>query len=307
MAERIFLIFNPQFWEPMKLIDGKATAARIKEGVADEVKRITSRGEKVPHLATVIVGDDPASQTYVNGKVKACKEVGFHSTQIGLSDTISEADLLDQIDQLNRNDQIDGFIIQLPLPSHIDEKKVIMAIDPTKDVDGFHPQNLGKMVLNMPTIIPATPYGILQLMKHYQIDTFAKHCVVAGRSRIVGSPMSILMKQNARPGNCTVTLTHKYTQNYGEYYKQADILISAVGKPGLVKAEMVKEGAVVFDVGITRVPDENAKKGYRLRGDVEFDEVAEKASYITPVPGGVGPMTIAGLLKNTLTVTQQRV
>ncbi len=290
----------------MTIIDGKATSELIREQIADEVKRISSRGEKVPHLAAVMVGEDPASQTYVNGKVKACKEVGFHSTQIGLSVRISEADLLEQIEQLNNNDQIDGFIIQLPLPAHIDEKKVISAIDPSKDVDGFHPQNVGKMVLNMPTIIPATPYGILQLMKHYQIDTFAKHCVVAGRSRIVGSPMSILMKQNTSPGNCTVTLTHKYSQSYWEYYKEADILISAVGKPGLITGEMVKPGAVVFDVGITRVPDKNTEKGYKLKGDVKFDEVAEKASYITPVPGGVGPMTIAALLKNTLTVAQRR-
>ncbi len=288
----------------MELIDGKATADRIKEEIAEEVGRIRTEGGKVPHLAAVIVGDDPASRSYVNGKVQACKEAGFHSSLIGLSEMISEEELLQKIDMLNRNEDIDGFIVQLPLPSHIDEKKIISAIDPAKDVDGFHPKNVGNMALNMPTLLPATPYGILMLMRRYNIDTFAKHAVVGGRSRIVGSPMSILLKRNAKPGNCTVTLTHKYTPDYPEHFKRADILISAIGKPGLITGDMVKEGAVVLDVGITRVKDKKKKKGYALKGDVDWDSVSPKASYITPVPGGVGPMTIAALLKNTLHVAK---
>lgn len=288
----------------MELIDGKATADRIKEEIAEEVGRIRTEGGKVPHLAAVIVGDDPASRSYVQGKVQACKDAGFHSSLIGLSEMISEEELLQKIDMLNRNEDIDGFIVQLPLPTHIDEKKVISSIEPSKDVDGFHPENVGKMALNMPTLLPATPYGILMLMRRYRIDTFAKHAVIAGRSRIVGSPMSILLKRNAKPGNCTVTLTHKYTTEVSEHFKRADILISAVGKPGLITADMVKEGAVVLDVGITRVKDKKKKKGYRLKGDVDWDSVSQKASYITPVPGGVGPMTIAALLKNTLHATK---
>ncbi len=288
----------------MELIDGKGTADRIKEEIAEEVGRIRQEGGKVPHLAAVIVGDDPASRSYVSGKVQACKEAGFHSSLIGLSEMISEEELLQKIDMLNRNEDIDGFIVQLPLPGHIDEKKIIFAIDPAKDVDGFHPENVGKMALNMPTLLPATPYGIIMLMRRYSIDTFAKHAVVAGRSRIVGSPMSILLKRNAKPGNCTVTLTHKYTPDYAEHFQRADILISAVGKPGLITGDMVKEGAVVLDVGITRVKDKKKKKGYALKGDVDWDSVSPKASHITPVPGGVGPMTIAALLKNTLHVAK---
>ncbi len=290
----------------MEILDGKATSEEIKKEIAAEVEQIKAIGGKVPHLTAVIVGEDPASRSYVGGKVKACQRVGFRSSLIEFPDDVSEEELLQQIEVLNHDDDVDGFIVQLPLPGQIDEKKVIFSIDPDKDVDGFHPQNVGKMALNMPTILPATPYGILQLMKRYKIDTFAKECVIAGRSTIVGSPMAILMKQNATPGNCTVTLCHKYTRRYWEHYKRADILISAVGKPGLITGDMVKEGAVVFDVGITRIKDHTRSKGYRIVGDVAYDEVAPKASYITPVPGGVGPMTIAALLKNTLTVAKRR-
>lgn len=284
----------------MNILDGKATSAQIKEEIALAVEAIKSKGGKIPHLAAVLVGEDGASQTYVNAKVKACQKVGFESTLVQLPANTTEAELLEKIDELNQHPTIDGFIVQLPLPSHIDESKVIDAIDPAKDVDGFHPMNIGKMVLNKDTFLPATPFGILQLLDRYQIETSGKHCVVIGRSHIVGSPMSILLARNTNPGNCTVTLTHSRTQNLTALCQQADIVVVALGKPSFLTAEMVKPGAVVIDVGITRVPDASKKSGFRLRGDVDFDSVASKASFITPVPGGVGPMTIAMLLQNTL-------
>jgi len=287
-------------------IDGKATSAKIKEEIADEVKQLLAEGKKQPHLAAVLIGEDGASRTYVNAKVKACEQVGFGSTLIKKDHDISQQELLDIIDQLNNNDEIDGFIVQLPLPKHIDEHKVTMAIAPEKDVDGFHPTNLGKMLLNLPSFLPATPYGIVQLLERYNIETAGKHCVVMGRSHIVGSPMSVLMARNAKSANCTVTITHSRTQNLTEITKSADILIVAIGKPEFVSAEMVKEGAIVIDVGIHRIDDNSKKKGFRLIGDVKYDEVAKKVNAITPVPGGVGPMTIASLLMNTLQAVKKR-
>lgn len=265
-----------------------------------EVKTLAVQGRKIPHLAAVLVGNDGASETYVSAKVKACEAVGFQSTLVRLSETVSEKGLLDKIHELNTDKSIDGFIVQLPLPKHIDETKVLEAIAPNKDVDGFHPQNVGRMVLNLPTYLPATPFGIMQLLKRYNVETSGKHCVVLGRSHIVGSPMSILMARNTAPGNCTVTLCHSRTKNLKEFTLKADILIVALGKPEFVTADMVKNGAVVIDVGITRVLSAKAKNGYRLVGDVNFNDVSPKASFITPVPGGVGPMTIASLLVNTL-------
>ncbi|MEM9077693.1 MAG: tetrahydrofolate dehydrogenase/cyclohydrolase catalytic domain-containing protein [Bacteroidota bacterium] len=284
----------------MEILDGKKVSNDIKDEIAAEVVKMKERGEKVPHLAAVIVGNDGASLTYVGSKVRACKRIGFESTLIQLLNTISELELLKTIDELNKNADIDGFIVQLPLPDQIDTQKVIMAIDPDKDVDGFHPTNFGKMALDMSTFIPATPFGILELLERYKIETQGKHTVVIGRSHIVGRPMSILMGRKGFPGNSTVTQTHSRTNNIEEVIAQADIVISALGIPHFVKADMVKEGAVVIDVGITRVPDETKEKGYYITGDVDFENVSKKASYITPVPGGVGPMTIAMLLKNTL-------
>lgn len=284
----------------MQIISGIAVSDKVKEEIAQEVEAIKLKGGKIPHLAAVLVGSDGASQTYVNAKVKACEKVGFGSTLVELPATISEADLLAEIEKLNNNKDIDGFIVQLPLPKHINEQKVTEAISPLKDVDGFHPVSLGKMVLNLPSFLPATPAGIIEMLRHYQIPTEGKHCVVIGRSNIVGSPMSILMARNTYPGNCTVTLTHSRTQNLSEMTKQADILIVAIGKPEFLTANMVKDGATVIDVGIHRIEDASKKSGYRLIGDVKFDEVAPKCAFISPVPGGVGPMTIASLLKNTL-------
>lgn len=284
----------------MKIISGIEVSDKIKSDIAQEVEAIKLKGGKVPHLAAVLVGNDGASQTYVNAKVKACEKVGFGSTLVELPATISETDLLNEIEKLNNNKEIDGFIVQLPLPKHINEQKVTEAISPLKDVDGFHPVSLGKMVLNLPSFLPATPYGIVEMLKHYNIETEGKHCVVIGRSNIVGSPMSILMARNTYPGNCTVTLTHSKTQNLAEITKQADILIVAIGKPEFLTANMVKDGATVIDVGIHRIEDATKKSGFRLIGDVKFDEVAPKCAFISPVPGGVGPMTIASLLKNTL-------
>lgn len=284
----------------MEILDGKATSAAIKEEIAALVAERVSAGQKRPHLAAVLVGDDGASQTYVGSKVKACEKCGFESTLVRMPSDASEADLLTEVHKLNNDPAIDGFIVQLPLPKHINEQKVIEAVSPEKDVDGFHPSSVGKMALHLPTFLPATPYGILQLLERYKVETSGKHCVVIGRSHIVGSPMSILMARNSYPGNATVTLTHSRTQNLTEICQTADILVVALGKPEFVTADMVKEGAVIVDVGITRVPDESAKRGYRIVGDVAFDEVAPKCSFITPVPGGVGPMTIASLLKNTL-------
>ncbi|MEE9363274.1 MAG: tetrahydrofolate dehydrogenase/cyclohydrolase catalytic domain-containing protein [Cellulophaga sp.] len=284
----------------MELLDGKKISNQIKEEIAAEVSRMKERGEKVPHLAAIIVGTDGASLTYVGSKVRSCERVGFESSLIQMSNTTSEQELLRKIKELNEDDAIDGFIVQLPLPEQINTQRVIMAVDPDKDVDGFHPTNFGKMALDMTTFISATPFGILELLERYKVDTEGKHTVVIGRSDIVGKPMSILMGRKGWPGNSTVTLTHSRTKNIEEIIAQADIVISALGVPKFLKAEMVKEGAVIIDVGITRVPDETKKSGYAIVGDVDFENVSKKASFITPVPGGVGPMTIAMLLKNTL-------
>ena len=290
----------------MQLIEGKVVSEEVKESIAREVAELTARGVKKPHLAAVLVGEDGASRTYVSGKVKACERVGFNSTLIELPVETPEEKLLSIVDDLNRNEDIDGFIVQLPLPDHMDEEKVTMAIDPAKDVDGFHPASLGKMMLNMPTYISATPLGILKLIEHYGIETNGKHCVVIGRSHIVGLPISVLMARKEKIGNCTVTMTHSRTVNLEEHTRRADILIVAIGSPRFVKADMVKEGAVVIDVGIHRIPDESKKSGFRLVGDVAFDEVSPRCSYITPVPGGVGPMTIASLLLNTLEAVKRK-
>jgi methylenetetrahydrofolate dehydrogenase (NADP+) / methenyltetrahydrofolate cyclohydrolase len=290
----------------MILLDGKKTAQDIKNEIAIEVQKIKANGEKVPHLAAVIVGNDGASLTYVGSKVKACEQVGFESTLVRMPSTTSESELLKKIKELNQDKSIDGFIVQLPLPEQIDAEKVLLAIDPRKDVDGFHPENFGKMALDMTTFIPATPFGILELLERYNIETKGKHTVVIGRSHIVGRPMSILMGRKGFPGNSTVTLTHSYTKNIQEITLQADIIITALGVPNYLKAEMIKEGAVVIDVGITRVEDNTNQKGYTITGDVDFENVSKKASYITPVPGGVGPMTIAMLLKNTLLAREQQ-
>jgi len=284
----------------MILLDGKKTSSEIKDEITLEVLQLKKEGKKTPHLAAIIVGDNGASRTYVGAKVKACNRVGFLSTLIELTEDITEASLLSKIDDLNNNVEIDGFIVQLPLPKHIDEQKVLMAVDPKKDVDGFHPTNVGKMALNLPTFISATPYGILELLERYKIETSGKHVVVIGRSHIVGSPMSILLSQKRNVGNATVTITHSRTQNLKEITLQADIVIAALGIPEFLTEDMVKDNVTVIDVGITRVEDSSRKSGYRLLGDVAFDEVSKKAAYITPVPGGVGPMTIAMLLKNTL-------
>lgn len=284
----------------MILLDGNKTSDDIKTEIAAKVAARKSAGKKIPHLAAILVGNNGASLTYVNAKVKACEKVGFESSLIRLPETISEKELLDKIQELNTNPQIDGYIVQLPLPAHIDEHKVTLAVSPKKDVDGFHPENLGRMVLNLPTFLPATPAGIVELLDRYNIETSGKSCVVVGRSHIVGSPMSILMARNSKVGNCTVTLTHSKTTNLKELTRSADIIIAALGKPEFLTGDMVKEGTVVVDVGITRVEDASKKSGFRLLGDVKFDEVAPKCSYITPVPGGVGPMTIASLMLNTL-------
>lgn len=290
----------------MQLLDGKKTAEDIKSEIAAEVQKMKHNGEKVPHLAALIVGNDGASLTYVGSKVKACERVGFESTLVKMPSTVTEVELLKKIKELNENDAIDGFIVQLPLPEQIDEQKVLMAVDPSKDVDGFHPENFGKMALDMTTFIPATPFGILELLERYGVETKGKHTVVIGRSHIVGRPMSILMGRKGFPGNSTVTLTHSYTKNIEEITIQADIIITALGVPNYLKANMVKDGVVVIDVGITRVPDETNDKGYVITGDVDFENVSKKSSFITPVPGGVGPMTIAMLLKNTLLAREMK-
>ncbi|MGY8988473.1 MAG: bifunctional 5,10-methylenetetrahydrofolate dehydrogenase/5,10-methenyltetrahydrofolate cyclohydrolase [Flavobacteriales bacterium] len=284
----------------MIILDGKKTANDIKEEIALEVTSIVSFGGKVPHLSAILVGTDGASETYVNAKVKACEKVGFKSTLIRLSEDVSQEDLLAEVEKINNNSDIDGLIVQLPLPSHVDEMKVTEAIDPEKDVDGFHPSNIGRMVLNLPTYLPATPAGILELLKRYNVETSGKHCVVIGRSHIVGSPMSILMGRNTNPGNCTVTLTHSRTKNLQEITKTADILIVALGKVEFITSDMLKDGVCIIDVGITRIKSDKTKSGWKLLGDVDFENVKHMCSFITPVPGGVGPMTIAMLLKNTL-------
>ena len=283
----------------MIILDGRKTSNDIKDEIAESVKEIVASGSRAPHLAAVIVGEDGASLTYVGSKVRACERVGFDSTLVKLPETTTEQELLDKVNELNNDQNIDGYIVQLPLPSHIDSQKILMAVDPAKDVDGFHPTNFGKMALNLPTFISATPYGIMELLERYNVDTQGKHTMVIGRSDIVGRPVSILMSRKSNPGNSTVTLAHSRTQNIAELTKQADIVISALGSPNFVKADMVKDGVVVVDVGITRVKDDS-EKGYKIVGDVDYENVSKKASYITPVPGGVGPMTIAMLLKNTL-------
>ncbi|WP_074408982.1 MULTISPECIES: bifunctional 5,10-methylenetetrahydrofolate dehydrogenase/5,10-methenyltetrahydrofolate cyclohydrolase [Aquimarina] len=284
----------------MEILDGKKVSNDIKDEITVEVQKMKERGEKVPHLAAVLVGNDGASLTYVGSKVRACERIGFESTLVKMPDTTSEIELLAKIKELNEDDDIDGFIVQLPLPPQIDEQKILLAVHPDKDVDGFHPMNFGRMALEMPAFISATPFGILELLERYNVETKGKHTVVIGRSHIVGRPISILMGRKGSPGNSTVTLTHSHTKNIEQIIAQADIVISALGVPNFLKAEMVKENAVVIDVGITRVSDESTPKGYRIVGDVDFENVSKKASFITPVPGGVGPMTIAMLLKNTL-------
>ena len=283
-----------------QLLDGKAVSAQMKREMAEEVAQIQAAGGKVPHLAAILVGHDGGSETYVAAKVKACAEIGFKSTLIRYEADVTEEELLRKVDELNHDDDIDGFIVQLPLPKHISEQKVIEASDYRKDVDGFHPINVGRMSIGLPCFVSATPAGILELLKRYQIETQGKHCVVLGRSNIVGKPMATLMMQKAYPGNCTVTVCHSRSENLHEMCRMADILIVALGVPEFVKADMVKEGAVVVDVGTTRLPSSKTKSGFKLTGDVKFDEVAPKCSYITPVPGGVGPMTIISLMRNTL-------
>ena len=283
-----------------KLLDGKATAAQMKQEMAEEVARIKAEGGKVPHLAAILVGHDGGSETYVASKVKTCGEIGFKSTLIRYEADVTEEELLRKVDELNNDPDVDGFIVQLPLPKHISEQKVIEAIDYRKDVDGFHPINVGRMSIGLPCFVSATPAGILELLRRYEIPTRGKHCVVLGRSNIVGKPMATLMMQKAYPGDATVTVCHSRSRDLVKECQEADIIIAALGQPNFVKAEMVKEGAVVIDVGTTRVPDATKKSGFKLTGDVKFDEVAPKCSFITPVPGGVGPMTIVSLMKNTL-------
>lgn len=284
----------------MTILDGKKLSEEIKQEITQEVKEITKQGKRAPHLAAVLVGTDGASLTYVGSKVKSCEKAGFKSTLIHLPEDTTQEALLSKIAELNVDEGLDGFIVQLPLPKHIDEQIILEAVNPKKDVDGFHPENFGRMALGMESFIPATPFGIMEMLKRYKIETSGKHAVVIGRSNIVGRPISILLSNKGEPGDCTVTLTHSRTKNLKEITKSADIIVSALGVPNFVTADMVKEGVVVIDVGITRVKDETAKRGYVITGDVNFEEVSAKASYITPVPGGVGPMTIAMLLKNTL-------
>jgi len=287
------------------ILDGKATSNKIKDELTSVVSKLKAAGKRPPHLAAVLVGNDGASLTYVGSKVRSCEKIGFDSTLIRLEDSITQDALLKTIDKLNNDATLDGFIVQLPLPKHIDEEVVLHAINPSKDVDGFHPTNFGKMALGIETFIPATPFGIMELLRRYDLDISGKHAVVIGRSHIVGRPMSILLSNKGNPGNATVTLTHSRTQNLNEITKKADIVVSALGVPNFVTADMIKQDAIVIDVGITRVPDENHPKGYVIVGDVAFDQVKDKASYITPVPGGVGPMTIAMLLQNTMLAYQR--
>jgi methylenetetrahydrofolate dehydrogenase (NADP+)/methenyltetrahydrofolate cyclohydrolase len=291
----------------MELLNGKQTAQIIKNELAENVQAVKKAGGKVPHLAAVLVGNDGGSETYVAHKVKACEEIGYASTLLRFSDTLSENELLAVVERLNKDPEIDGFIVQLPLPKHMNVDRILQAIDPIKDVDGFHPVNFGRMASGLPAYIPATPFGILELIRRHNIPTKGKHCVVVGRSHIVGSPISILMSQNKYPGNATVTICHRYTEHLAEITRTADILIVATGRPGMISGDMVKKGAVVIDVGTTRVADSSKKSGWALKGDVNFEEVAPKCSYITPVPGGVGPMTIASLLWNTWLASQKEV
>lgn len=290
----------------MQILDGKIASQAVKEKLKAEVEKLTSANKRAPHLAVILVGHNGASETYVASKEKNCKEIGYGSSLIKLDESCTEAELLAEIKKLNDDPEIDGLLVQLPLPKHINEQHIIEAIDPTKDVDGFHPISAGNLVQGIPTFIPATPYGIMLMLEHYKVPTQGKHAVIIGRSNIVGRPMSILLSSNLPYGNCTVTLCHSKTPDLAYFTKQADIVVAALGKPGFVKAEMIKEGAVVIDVGITRVKDDSKKKGFRIQGDVDFDSVAPKTSFITPVPGGVGLMTIAGLLQNTLDAYKRR-
>jgi methylenetetrahydrofolate dehydrogenase (NADP+)/methenyltetrahydrofolate cyclohydrolase len=290
----------------MILLDGKKTSGDLKIEIAESVKQLKEQGKKTPHLAAILVGTDGASMTYVNAKVKACKLVGFNSTLIDLPEETSEEKLLQEIANLNNNNDIDGFIVQLPLPKHIDEQKVLMAVHPDKDVDGFHPTNVGKMTLDLPSFLPATPFGILELLERYNVKTSGQHVVVIGRSHIVGRPMSILMSQKRKAGDATVTVAHSRTKNLKELTLQADIIVAALGIPEFLTGDMVKDGVTIIDVGITRIEDATKKSGYRLAGDVHFESVAPKSDYITPVPGGVGPMTIAMLMKNTLLACERK-
>jgi methylenetetrahydrofolate dehydrogenase (NADP+) / methenyltetrahydrofolate cyclohydrolase len=290
----------------MILLDGKKTSEDLKVEIAESVKQLKAQGKKTPHLAAILVGTDGASMTYVSSKVKACHAVGFNSTLIELPSETTEATLLHEIEKLNTNDDIDGFIVQLPLPKHIDEQKVLNAVNPDKDVDGFHPTNVGRMALDMPCFLPATPFGILELLERYKVETSGKHVVVIGRSHIVGRPMSILMSQKRKAGDATVTIAHSRTKNLKEFTLQADIIVAALGIPEFLTGDMVKDGVTIIDVGITRVDDETKKSGYRLAGDVHFESVSKKAAFITPVPGGVGPMTIAMLMKNTLLACERK-
>lgn len=283
-----------------KIIDGKKVSLEIQEEIRLEVEKIKNEGGKIPHLSAILVGNDGGSETYVAAKIKTCEKVGFGSSLFRFPDTVTEEELLDKIKALNNDPEIDGFIVQLPLPGHINVDKVIETIDPAKDVDGFHPQNVGRLMLGLPTYVSATPFGIMKLLEYYNIETSGKHCVVLGRSNIVGTPVSLLMSRNSRPGNATVTLCHSRTQNLEAYTRSADIIIAALGIPEFLKGDMVKDGVIIIDVGTTRVPSTETKSGFRLKGDVAFEEVAPKASMITPVPGGVGPMTIASLMLNTL-------
>ena len=291
----------------MKLIDGKVIAEQVKAEIAEEVKGMIAAGKKRPHLAVIIVGHDGGSETYVASKVKSCEQVGFKSTKITYENDVTEAELLSKIDELNKDEDVDGFIVQLPLPKHISEQKVIEAIDYRTDVDGFHPVNIGRMSIGMPCFVSATPAGIIELLKRYEIETSGKHCVVIGRSNIVGKPIASLMMQKSAPGDATVTVCHSRTKNLKKFTLQADIIIAALGQPEFLTADMVKDGVVIIDVGTTRVPATDTKSGFRLKGDVKFDEVAPKCSYITPVPGGVGLMTIVSLLKNTLLAAKREI
>lgn len=290
----------------MQILDGKKASQAIRDELKIEVAQLNAEGKKIPHLAAILVGNNGASSTYVAAKVKACEEVGFKSTLIHYEETISETKLLDKIRDLNTDPDIDGILVQLPLPKHISDEEVINAIDPDKDVDGFHPINVGYMVQGLPTFVPATPHGIMLLLEHFKVETKGKHAVVVGRSNIVGRPMSILLSGNTNPGNCTVTICHSQTKNIKEFCLQADIIVAALGKPDFITADMVKEGAIVIDVGITRVEDATKKSGFKLKGDVDYENVAPKCSWITPVPGGVGPMTIAALMKNTYRSCSQK-
>jgi len=291
----------------MQILDGTLVSAHIKEQIKQDVIDFQAQGGKKPHLAAILVGNNPASEAYVGHKVKSCAELGFESTLLRFTTDITEAQLIEEVRKLNDNESVDGILVQLPLPDHISGDAIINAIHPDKDVDGFHPISQGKMMLGQPTFLPATPYGIMLMLEHYNIDVAGKHCVVIGRSNIVGTPMTILLSRNSTPGNATVTLTHSRTKNLPELTRQADVIVAAIGKAGFVTADMVKDGAIVIDVGINRIPDATKKSGSRLTGDVDYDAVAPKCSFITPVPGGVGPMTICGLMKNTLAAAKQKV